>query len=498
MSARIPDGPLVDRRTVLQLGGGLAVMGLLAACTGDPGPGPTSTATPTPTPSGPWTAPAEPMAFPTGFVWGSATSAFQVEGSTTVDGRGPSIWDTFAQVPGHIDDGSTGDPAADHYRLWESDLDLMAGLGLTSYRFSVAWPRIVPTGSGATNQRGIDFYRRLVDGLVDRGIRPAITLYHWDLPQPLQDAGGWTNRDTATRFAEYAAVMFEALGDVDATWLTINEPKTTAYVGYAGTEHAPGAGDADQGAAAVHHQLLAHGLAVQAFRESGAVGEIGIALNLQPIYPVGQAQKPAARADSSENRLFLDPVLLGTYPDDAIGDSSGQLHADPATFAALVEDGDLEIISAPCDVLAVQYYGVGAVDDTGSWVQLYPTSPAGWQQVHAEGLYDLLTRLKRDYPGAPPLLITENGIPDVRAGAIDDDDRVVFLREHLQQAARAIGEGVDLRGYYAWSLLDNFEWARGMSQRWGIVHVDFDTQERTPKASANWYSGVITANAVAP
>jgi len=496
VSARTSDGPPVDRRTVLQLGGGLVAMGLLAACTGSPQPRPT--VTPTPAPTGPWVPPAEPMAFPKGFVWGSATSAFQVEGSTTVDGRGPSMWDTFAAVPGHIDDASTGDPAADHYRRWESDLDLMSTLGLGAYRFSVAWPRIVPTGSGATNQKGIDFYRRLVDGLVDRGIKPAITLYHWDLPQPLQDVGGWTNRDTASRFAEYAAVMFDALGDVEATWLTINEPKTTAYVGYAGTEHAPGAGDPDQGAAAVHHQLLAHGLAVQAFRASGAAGGIGIALNLQPVYPVGPAQKPAARVDASENRLFLDPVLLGTYPDDAIGDRNGQLQADPQTFAALVHDGDLEIISTPCDVLAVQYYGVAAINETGDWVDLYPTSAAGWQQVHAEGLYDLLVRITADYPDAPPLLITENGIPDEHDGAIYDPARITFLREHLQQAARAIGEGVDLRGYYAWSLLDNFEWARGMTQRWGLVHVDFDTQQRTPKDSAGWYSGVITANAVAP
>ncbi len=491
---------LLDRRAVLRLGGGVVggtlVAGALAACSDDDEQ--VTRAEPTPEPSG-WRAPAAPMAFPKGFVWGAATSAFQVEGSTTKDGRGPSIWDTFAAQPGRIDDGSTGDPAADQYRLWEQDLDLMRGLGLQAYRFSVAWPRIVPAGSGAVNRAGVDYYRRLVDGLLDRGMRPAITLYHWDLPQPLQDKGGWASRDTAYRFAEYAEVMFEALKDVDATWLTINEPKTTTNVGYAGFEHAPGLGDIEAASASVHYQLLAHGLAVRKFREVGGSGGIGIALNLLPTYGPPGVEAANRNLDAVENRLYLDPVLKGAYPDDAIGPGPGQMHADPAAFEARIEPGDLEVISSATDVLAVQYYGVGGVDSSGNWLQVQPSSPAGWQQVYPEGLYDLLTRLTRDYPDAPPYIITENGIPDPDAqGQIDDPVRLEFLRAHLQQAARAIDEGVDLRQYYAWSLLDNFEWARGMTQRWGIVHVDFDTQERTPKASARWYSGVVEQNAVPP
>ncbi len=440
------------------------------------------------------------MTFPAGFVWGAATSAFQVEGSTTADGRGASIWDTFAQEPGRIRDGSTGDPAADHYRRWESDLDLIAELGLPAYRFSVAWPRIQPTGSGPVNQPGLDFYRRLVDGLLARGIHPAVTLYHWDLPQPLQDAGGWAVRETAQRFADYASVLFEAMADVDATWLTINEAKTTAFVGYRWGSHAPGVADVDAAAAAVHHQLLAHGEAVRAFRDSGAAGGIGIALNLLPVYPTGRdADTAAGRVDAVENRLFLDPVLLGRYPEDALGPEPGQLPADRDAFEALVQDGDLESISAPLDVLAVQYYGVTGVAADGQQVELYPTSAASWQQVHPEGLYDLLMDLLIDYPDAPPLVITENGIPDPDPdGTTQDTERIAFLRAHLQQAARAIDDGARLTGYYAWSLLDNFEWAEGMSQRWGLVRVDPQTQDRTPKDSAGWYTGVVRANAVAP
>jgi beta-glucosidase len=364
----------------------------------------------------------------------------------------------------------------------------------------VAWPRIQPTGSGAVNQAGVDFYRRLVDGLLDRGIHPAITLYHWDLPQALQDAGGWAVRDTAERFGEYAAIMFEALRDVDATWLTINEPKTTAYVGHRWGVHAPGIRDVDQAAASIHHQLLGHGRAVEAFRATGGAGGIGIALNLLPVYPTSpEADQAAVHTDAVENRMFLDPVLTGAYPSDAIGTGPGQLPADADAFAELVQDGDLEAVSAPLDVLAVQYYGVTGVDDVGNQVELYPTSAAVWQQVHPEGLYDLLTDLLADYPDAPPLIITENGIPDrTPEGTTDDTERLEFLRAHLQQAARAIGDGVELIGYYAWSLLDNFEWAEGMSQRWGLVHVDFDTQARTPKASMEWYSSTVRANAVTP
>jgi beta-glucosidase len=481
--------PSLSRRQLLVLGAGSAAAVTLAACAPTGAPTPTSTET--------WMPPTDPMPFPAGYTWGAATSAFQVEGSTTVDGRGVSIWDTFCAEKGRIRDGGTGDPGADHYRLWESDLDLMAELGLGAYRFSVAWPRIQPTGSGATNQLGLEFYRTLVDGLVDRGIRPGITLYHWDLPQPLQDAGGWENRATAYAFADYARVMFDALGDVDADWFTINEPKTTAFVGYRDGAHAPGISDPNAAAAAVHHQLLAHGLAVNAFRESGAAGRIGVALNLTPIYPTSEIFADSAkRIDATENRLFLDPVLLGSYPDDAIGGLRGMLNASRPAFDELVLDGDLAITSAKCDFLAIQYYGVAGAGYDGSSVAIYPTSNATWQQVYPTGLYDLLMRLKADYPPIP-IIITENGMPDETSELTTDDPyRVDFLREHFVQASRAIADGSLLEAHYVWSLLDNFEWAEGYQQRWGIVAVDFDTQKRSPKKSFDFYQGVIANNSV--
>jgi len=482
-------GTAFTRRRLLQLGslGGLSIA-LLTGCT--PVPSSATTA---------WTAPKTPMAFPAGFTWGAATSAYQVEGSTKVDGRGVSIWDTFAAQPGTIVDHSTGDPAADHYRLWESDLDLMASLRLSSYRFSIAWPRIQPLGSGAINQKGLDFYRGLIDGLVSRGIKPAITLYHWDLPQPLQDVGGWANRATAHAFAGYADILFRAFGDIDADWFTINEPKTTAYEGYAYGVHAPGLQDGTAAGAAVHHQLLGHGLAVQRFRASGAKGRIGIPLNLLPVYAINAAAKQATTyTDGAENRLFLDPILLGRYPTDAVGGLPGQVALGSSAFEANILPGDLAIISSTIDVLGVQYYGVAGIDTTGYQVEIHPVSRATWQQIYPQGLYDLLTRIKRDYPRIP-IVITENGMPDPTANhTVDDPYRVTFLREHFQQAARAIAAGVPLEGYYVWSLLDNFEWAEGYTQRFGIVAVDFSTQKRTPKKSAALLTSVIKANAVSP
>ncbi|MFF2369381.1 GH1 family beta-glucosidase [Agromyces sp. NPDC058110] len=484
----------IARRGFLALGGSAAAAAALAACTASSSP--TGPATPTPTP---WAPPAEPMPFPADYLWGTATSAYQVEGETALDGRGPSIWDTFAATRSNVKGGATGDPAADQYHRYEADADLMSDLGVGAYRFSISWSRILPTGSGAVNQAGLDHYRAVVDALVARGIRPAITLFHWDLPQALQDAGGWGDRETTARFAEYARTLFDAFGDVEIDWLTINEPKTHAFVGHWYGVHAPGLTDPDAAAAAVHHQMLAHGLAVREFRASGAKGRIGIALNLLPVYPIDpDATGGAERVDASENRLFLDPVLLGSYPIDAIGPYPGSLPADATAFEALQQPGDLDVISEPCDLLAIQYYGVTGVDDGGNTVTIEPTSAASWQQIRAEGLYDLLTRLRDDYPPIP-ILITENGMPDpLPAVTVDDPYRVDFLRTHFQQAARAIDEGVPLIGHFVWSLLDNFEWAEGYSQRWGIVAVDFATQERMPKASAGYFSDVIAANAVSP
>jgi beta-glucosidase len=491
---RLPDGPTIDRRSLLALGGAAAGALLLSGCTdGGPPAAPSTSAAP-----GTWTPPSTPMAFPTGYTWGTATSAFQVEGSTTVDGRGPSVWDTFCATPGKVRSGATGDPGADVYRRWQEDIALMSELGIGAYRFSVSWPRIQPTGSGPVNQAGLDWYKRFVDGLLDAGIRPAITLFHWDLPQALQDAGGWAERDTAARFADYAGIMADALGDAGADWFTINEPKTHAYVGHWHGAHAPGLHSAQTAVTAVHHQLLAHGLAVQRFRAGGADGRIGIALNLLPVYPLEGAEEAAVRVDGAENRLFLDPVLLGTYPEDAIGLLGGQMPAEPSLFRTKVLDGDLATISEPCDLLAIQYYGVTGVTREGAQVGIHPTSNASWQQIWPEGLYDLLVRLRDDYP-AIPLVITENGIPDeTEALTTDDPYRTDYLRTHFQQAARAIEAGVPLEAHYVWSFLDNFEWGEGYDQRWGIVGVDFDTQERTPKDSFRFYQDVIRANAVAP
>ena len=476
----------LTRRQLLALTAAAGTTAALAAC-----------ATPAAPPAPGWTPGTTTMPFPAGYTWGAATSAFQVEGSTTVDGRGVSVWDTFCGRGGRVRGGATGDPGADHYVRYEEDLDLMATLGLGAYRFSVAWTRIQPTGVGTPNQKGLDFYRRLVDGLLERDIKPGITLFHWDLPQSLQDVGGWTARDTAYRFADYASIMFDSLGDSGADWFTINEPKTHAYVGHWYGGHAPGISDPDAAAAAVHHQLLGHGLAVERFRASGAPGRIGIALNLAPVYPSSEKFADSARIiDGTENRLFLDPVLLGSYPDDGIGTANGMLPADRDAFEALVLDGDLATISATCDLLAIQYYGIFGAGFDGSQINLYPTSNAPWQQIHAEGLYDLLTRLVADYP-AIPIVITENGMPDETSElTVDDPYRVDYLRDHFVQASRAISEGVPLEAHYVWSMLDNFEWAEGYEQRWGIVAVDFETQERTPKKSFDFYKSVIAANAV--
>lgn len=439
--------------------------------------------------------------FDPGFLWGAATSSYQIEGAVAEDGRGPSIWDTFAATPGAIQGGDTGAVAADHYHRFPGDVALMAGLGLRAYRFSLAWPRIQPTGSGAVNQRGLDFYRRLTDTLLDQGIQPWPTLYHWDLPQPLEDRGGWPARDTAERFAEYAALVHEALGDRVTHWTTLNEPWCSAFLGYATGRHAPGRREPAAAVRAAHHLLLGHGLAAEAIR--GDDSHVGITLNLTHVTPVGTEPADldaARRIDGMQNRLFLDPLLRGAYPEDVLADLR------EVTGFGHVHDGDLKRIGASLDHLGVNYYAPMLVGGTSTPTQsAYVGSPLvrvadggrprtamGWE-IDERGLLELLLRLKDDYP-AVPLYITENGAAFddvVEHDGVHDAHRVAYLDGHLRSCAQAIGHGVPLKGYFVWSLLDNFEWSFGYGPRFGIVHVDYATQHRTPKDSARWYAEVI-------
>ena len=437
------------------------------------------------------------------FVWGAATAAFQIEGATRVDGRGESIWDRFASVDGNVAHGDTGDPACEHYYRWHEDLDLMRSLGLGGYRFSIAWPRIQPTGRGPANLRGVDFYRALVEGMLERGIQPLATLYHWDLPQALQDEGGWAARDIVERFAEYAGIVFDALGDIVPAWITHNEPWVTSFLGYAYGSKAPGIHDWPDAIRAAHHSLLAHGEAVRAFRKAGHGGQIGITLDLTVAIPASDtdADRAAAdRLDGHHNRWFLDSLFRASYPEDVVAFYERR-------FGPLdvIRPGDLETIAQPLDFLGVNFYRpnwASAVDDGALDVADLP--PPGLEQtsmgwpIAPEYLTDLLVRLRRDY-GETPLLITENGAAfDDRlngADTVEDERRVAYLRGHIEAVERAREQGVDVRGYYVWSLLDNFEWEHGYEKRFGIVFVDFPTQRRIPKRSALWYSDLIAATA---
>jgi beta-glucosidase len=447
--------------------------------------------------------------FPDDFTWGVATASYQIEGAVSEDGRAPSIWDTFSHTPGAVLNGDTGDVADDHYHRYPEDVALMASLGVGAYRFSLAWPRLQPDGRGPLHPKGVDFYARLTDELLERGIEPWATLYHWDLPQVLQDAGGWPARDTALRFAEYAARTHEALHDRIGRWITLNEPFCSALLGYAAGVHAPGIRDDAAALRAVHHLLLGHGVAVAAIREQGRDSRLGITLNLYPVDPAGDREADAGaarRIDGLANRIFLEPLLAGRYPDDVVADVAG------ITDLSHVVDGDMALIAAPLDFLGVNYYTRHVVRAGGGpggpspWpgardVEFVsrgrPTTEMGWE-IDPDGLYEVLTRLRRDHPSLPPLVITENGAAFADApgtdGAVRDRERIAFLEGHLRAARRAMAHGVDLRGYFLWSFLDNFEWAYGYSKRFGIVHVDYGTQRRTPKESARWYSGVIARN----
>ena len=438
------------------------------------------------------------LRFPTGFVWGAATASFQVEGSTTVDGRVESIWDEFCRRPGAVANGDTGEPGADHYRRYADDVELMSSLGIGAYRFSVAWPRL----------KDLSFYDRLVDSLLAKGIAPWATLYHWDLPQSLEEEGGWTNRDTAYRFAEYAATAADLLGDRVAGWLTLNEPWCAAFLGYGNGVHAPGVQDSRSAVAAAHHLLLGHGLAMSEIRSRAPETPAGITLNLFPVAPAtGSAADAdaARRIDGLQNRIFLNPVLRGAYDEDVLTDLA------PFGLPEVIQDGDLDVISAPIDLLGVNYYRAylvsagDPVDGPTEWPGAsdvrflqsgHPKTEMDWE-VQPEGLAELLVSLSREYPGLP-LYVTENGAayPDTLTedGEIRDTDRIAFLDGHLRACHSALEQGADLRGYFCWTLLDNLEWAWGYAKRFGIVHVDFETQKRTLKDSAHWYSAVASHN----
>jgi beta-glucosidase len=466
--------------------------------------------------------------FPADFLWGSATASYQIEGATTEGGRGPSIWDTFSATPGKVLNGDTGAVAADHYHRVPEDVALMRQLGLQAYRLSIAWPRVQPTGSGDFNAEGIAFYVDLVDRLVEAGIAPVVTLYHWDLPQALEDEGGWVNRETAYRFADYARRMAEELGDKVTVWTTLNEPWCSAYLGYASGVHAPGRTEQGASLAAVHHLNLAHGLAARAIREVlGDAAQVSITLNLHVTRAAsGAAEDVAAKAqvDTVANEVFLLPLLEGRYP----------AHVREQTAAvsdwSFVQDGDLEVIRQPLDLLGVNYYSTGRVQrlhgepvvgdggpgvdghkssEVSPWVgcddvewlpQPGPHTAMGWN-IEPEGLTELLVELHERYPSLP-LAVTENGAafadevaPD---GRVHDELRVAYLHDHIDAVGAAMDAGADVRGYFVWSLMDNFEWAYGYDRRFGIIRVDYATCERTLKDSALWYRDLIASRTIAP
>ncbi len=442
------------------------------------------------------------LQFPKGFIWGTATSAYQIEGAWNEDGRGLSIWDTFSHAPGRTYHGDNGDSAADHYHRWKEDIGLMTEIGINAYRFSIAWTRILPEGTGAANKGGLDFYDRLVDALLEKGITPYPTLFHYDLPQALQDRGGWPDRDTAKHFGEYARIVGERLGDRVTNWITHNEPFVTAVAGHFTGEHAPGIQDPMAAFTAGHHLMLSHGYAVQALRAAGRRPlNIGVALNLNPVHPASDSEPDRLAAtmyDGILNRMFLDPILKGKYPDDIMS-TLGFL------FPPMQPD-DLKTISEPLDFLGVNYYSRNVVrrEENFPLIQSVPVMPEGneysqmWE-IYPEGIHELLKRIHTDYAPAN-ILVLENGIcvPDGIDfdGRVRDERRIRYLRNHIAHVHRAISDGIPVTGYFVWSLLDNFEWALGYQMRFGLVYVDFETKKRTMKDSGRWYARVIKENGV--
>ncbi|MEU9635291.1 GH1 family beta-glucosidase [Streptomyces tendae] len=468
--------------------------------------------------------PVTPVTFPPAFLWGAATSAYQIEGAVREDGRTPSIWDTFSHTPGKTAGGDTGDIAVDHYHRYRDDVALMKDLGLGGYRFSVSWTRVQPTGRGPAVQRGLDFYRRLVDELLAAGIKPAVTLYHWDLPQELEDAGGWPERDTAYRFAEYAQIVGEALGDRVEQWITLNEPWCAAFLGYASGVHAPGRTDPAAALRAAHHLNLAHGLGTVALRSvMPARNSVAISLNTSVVRPLSQNPADLAAAqkiDDLSGGIFHGPILHGAYPSSLLEATA------PVTDWSFVQDGDLGQIRQPIDAICLNYYtptvvsaadadsrapradGHGAsdhspwpaADDVAFHQPPGERTEMGWS-VDPSGLHELIMRYNREAPGMP-LYISENGAAyDDKPGAdgsVHDPERVAYLNGHLAAVRQAIADGADVRGYYLWSLLDNFEWAYGYEKRFGAVYVDYASQQRTPKSSALWYGRAARTGTLPP
>ncbi|MFF3975970.1 GH1 family beta-glucosidase [Streptomyces sp. NPDC001828] len=444
-------------------------------------------------------APIDFAALPHDFVWGTATSAYQIEGAVAEDGRSPSIWDTFSHTPGKIDNDDHGDTACDHYHRWPQDVSLMKQLGVNGYRLSVAWPRVVPGGDGPVNAKGLDFYDRLIDGVLAAGITPSVTLYHWDLPQAVQDRGGWPERETAEHFAAYASVVAERLGDRVSHWATLNEPLCSAWIGHLEGRMAPGLTDLTAAVRASYHLLLGHGLATQAIRAAAPGAEVGIVNNLSPVHPATDRTEDLAaarRMDGHVNRWWLDPVHGRGFPADM-----REVYGVELPERA----GDLKTIAAPLDWLGLNYYFPAYVtDDPGGPVPYgrsirredVPRTGMDWE-IEADGIESLLLRLTEDY-GARKIYVTENGssFPDVVRpdGSIDDPERVDYLERHLAACASAARKGAPLAGYFAWSLLDNFEWAYGYDKRFGLVHVDYATQARTLKASGHRYADIVRAH----
>ncbi len=433
--------------------------------------------------------------FPHDFVWGAASAAYQIEGAWNEDGKGESIWDRFSHTPGRIADGTTGDTACDHYHRYAQDVALMRRLGLKAYRFSTSWPRVLPTGRGRPNPHGLDFYDRLVDALCGANIEPYLTLYHWDLPQALHEAGGWQSRETCHAFADYATLMVKRLGDRVKRWTTFNEPGVIAFEGYLDGQHAPGLQDLAAAYQVAHNLLVAHGLATQALRAAARDLEVGIVLNLWPVDPATDQPADVAAAQlawDQHEALFLDALFKGNYPLAAYDFVQGNMPT--------VRDGDMALIAQDLDYMGINYYSRNIVGAQG-YLEAPPAAPRtemGWE-VCAPALRRLLNQLQRDYR-LPPIYITENGAayPDVVSpdGKVHDELRLEYLRDHFIQTRLAMQEGVDVRGYFVWSLTDNFEWAEGFSKRFGLIHVDYQTQERILKDSGEWYAHVIASNSV--